>query len=919
MSRWMKLGVLLWNLLLILPAHAQTLDQPWDFYWQRFIEPTQLAEVPDYQVKADFGWKALPDKKNGGQLGPAGYGTYRYELRGLKPHKDGYQILFPFLSTASRILVFNKDKPESLVEARTGVIGTSEDSMVPQIREVTLHFQPESVGETWVVLVQISNFYHSSGGILTTPGLAPGYLLSERTHKDQLGYIFSIGVILVICIYNIMIFVRRREDRSSLMLALFCLVAALRTFANGNLGNLFFSADRAWPFLFKYVLEYGTLALEPLTYAAFIHLSFRRASWPKILPIFCAISGVGLLATFITLPITYGRFLGLYQLNIIVQAVFTLIVMARAVRLQQEGAKLALSSGLVLVFTITYDILVSYNVMPQPYIMQYGIDVFVFLQSQVVARRFATAFRTAERLQNELQIEVERQTQDIRTLMEHVPQGIFLVLDNMTIQPDYSRHLEDILGHKNLGGQAVTGLLFEGQCITLEQKSIIETVMLSAFGSDLYAWEVNSWQLPRELTFVRRDGQKLTLEMDWNPVLGKAGTVDRILITIRDVTSMRALQAENQHRQAELDCLIELLATAPGTLPRFFEQARIHLEKSRQKLASNESSDQIKRLVFIELHSLKGLARSQGLRRLTTAVHEAEQHYTQAQKFDRVKLQDDLAELRKILDGYQAIYKQKISRDANQGAELHLERDHLFMLESKLNPLRQERSLDGPARELMFAVQDFLSVYLYRSAQNVFDELMQEVERLAQDLGKEKPKVSLIGLESLMLLPETERMVRSSFLHVVRNSLDHGIEDGAERTMKGKPPQGHIMLVVREVDGRFEIAYEDDGRGVDLARIEKTARDRGLWKLERRMTPAEATETLFQSGFSTKDAVSDISGRGVGLDAVRSYYRELGGDVYFNLDGVEDESDLRLPFRLMGYLPKTVALHTSLGAPKKAS
>ncbi|HYX34709.1 MAG TPA: ATP-binding protein [Oligoflexus sp.] len=590
---------------------------------------------------------------------------------------------------------------------------------------------------------------------------------------------------------------------------------------------------------------------------------------------------------------------------------FALVVMVRAIRMQMEGAKLALGSALVLVVTIAYDILVSYNVFPQPYIMQYGIDVFVFLQSQVVARRFATAFRTAERLQNELQIEVDRQTQDIRSLMEHVPQVIFLVLDDMTIQPHYSRYLEDILGQKELSGLSVTELLFQGHCITPEQRSIIETIMLSAFGSDLYAWDVNSWQLPRELNFTRGDGQQRILEIDWNAVVSKSQEVERLLITIRDVTSMRALQVEKQHRQAELDCLIELLGAELGTLPRFFELANIHLEKSRNKLNSTEATDQIKRLVFIELHSLKGLARSQGLRRLTSAVHDAEQHYGPNEKFQREKLQSDLTELAARLQEYQLIYQQKISREANSGAELPLEKHHLVLLESKLHPLQDNLPLDAPSRELMHAVQDFLSVYLYRSAQHVFDGMLKEVDRLAVDLGKEKPRVSLIGLESLMLRPRTENMVQSSFLHVVRNSLDHGIENAQERLDQGKAPQGHIMLVVREVDGRFEITYEDDGRGVQISRIEKKARDQGLWKLTRPMTVSEATEMLFHPGFSTKDTVSEISGRGVGLDAVRMQYRELGGDVIFNLDGVDIENASSLPFRLWAYLPSHVAARVS--------
>ena len=271
------------------PLHAQTVTDPWDFYWERFIEPEDLAQTPDYKINASSGWNMLLDKSSGKPLGPEGYGTYRLELTQLSPRKDGYELHFPFLSTASRIIVFNRQDPTQRVEEFTGKLGKTRQTMVPQIREVTLRFYPRSAEETWVVLVQISNFYHAGGGIRSPPQLGPGPDFSERHYKDQLGYIFSLGVILVICIYNLMIYARRREDLSSLVLASFCLVAALRTFANGNLGNLFFKPDSEWPFLFKYVLEYGTLALEPLAYAGFIHLSFRRASFSHIMPVFSVI------------------------------------------------------------------------------------------------------------------------------------------------------------------------------------------------------------------------------------------------------------------------------------------------------------------------------------------------------------------------------------------------------------------------------------------------------------------------------------------------------------------------------------------------------------------------------------------------------------------------------------------------------
>ncbi|HYX34710.1 MAG TPA: hypothetical protein VE954_16555 [Oligoflexus sp.] len=98
----LSLGCIILSIIGILPLHAQTVTDPWDFYWQRFIEPEALTEAPDYKISGSSGWNKLLDKTSGKPLGPEGYGTYRLELTQLSPRKDGYELHFPFLSAHDR-------------------------------------------------------------------------------------------------------------------------------------------------------------------------------------------------------------------------------------------------------------------------------------------------------------------------------------------------------------------------------------------------------------------------------------------------------------------------------------------------------------------------------------------------------------------------------------------------------------------------------------------------------------------------------------------------------------------------------------------------------------------------------------------------------------------------------------------------
>jgi len=126
--------------------------------------------------------------------------------------------------------------------------------------------------------------------------------------------------------------------------------------------------------------------------------------------------------------------------------------------------------------------------------------------------------------------------------------------------------------------------------------------------------------------------------------------------------------------------------------------------------------------------------------------------------------------------------------------------------------------------------------------------------------------------------------VRQALLHVVRNAMDHGLENPDERQALGKSPTGVFSLKVRRRGGRVSFLCEDDGRGVDLGRVRQVALERGVASLEEVETLDEegCLELLFRPGFSTARAITDVSGRGVGLDVVRDTVRRFKGEVFIS-------------------------------------
>ncbi|MDH5513050.1 MAG: chemotaxis protein CheA, partial [Gammaproteobacteria bacterium] len=158
-----------------------------------------------------------------------------------------------------------------------------------------------------------------------------------------------------------------------------------------------------------------------------------------------------------------------------------------------------------------------------------------------------------------------------------------------------------------------------------------------------------------------------------------------------------------------------------------------------------------------------------------------------------------------------------------------------------------------------------------------FNRLPRLVHDMSQRLGK---KVELVfhGEQTEIDKTVIDRLI-DPLLHLARNSLDHGIELPAERQAAGKPGTGHIELNAYQRGGNVVIEIHDDGRGLPHERIFAKAVERGLVSPDSKPTPEEIAELIFLPGVSTAESVSDVSGRGVGMDVVRNNIRSLGGSV----------------------------------------
>ena len=188
---------------------------------------------------------------------------------------------------------------------------------------------------------------------------------------------------------------------------------------------------------------------------------------------------------------------------------------------------------------------------------------------------------------------------------------------------------------------------------------------------------------------------------------------------------------------------------------------------------------------------------------------------------------------------------------------------------------------------------------LMRSRMVPFSRLVPRLRRIvrqaATELGKEVD-FELDNVEGELDRTVLERMV-APLEHMLRNAVDHGIETPDERIAAGKNPNGRILLTLGREGGDVILRLIDDGRGINLKRVREKAIERGLMSADAQLADQDIIQFILHAGFSTAEKVTQISGRGVGMDVVHSEIKQLGGAMFIDSNwGSGTEFTIRLPF-----------------------
>lgn len=242
---------------------------------------------------------------------------------------------------------------------------------------------------------------------------------------------------------------------------------------------------------------------------------------------------------------------------------------------------------------------------------------------------------------------------------------------------------------------------------------------------------------------------------------------------------------------------------------------------------------------------------------------------------------------------------EKIDELLNAVGEIVITQSMLSQLATRLDGVHGDRlrtglaQLENHVRELQESVMRVRML----PVGSVFTRFPRMVRDLSNRLGKQI-RLQISGEQTELDKTVLER-IGDPLVHLVRNSVDHGIEDPAQRLAAGKPAEGTVHLNAFHKGGSIHIVISDDGKGLDKDRILEKAQSKGLIEAGAVLTDEQVYELIFLPGFSTASQTTDLSGRGVGMDVVRRNIKELGGHVELRSElGTGTTTTITLPLTL---------------------
>jgi HPt (histidine-containing phosphotransfer) domain-containing protein len=543
-----------------------------------------------------------------------------------------------------------------------------------------------------------------------------------------------------------------------------------------------------------------------------------------------------------------------------------------------------------------------------------AVLVFFIRNNMNMMAIIAVQNATLEERVAERTAQLSQKTSDINAMLQNMKLGVSTVIPGNLIHPEYSNYLRTIFSIDDLGGKGLVDSLFAKSSLGVDAKDQITVALGAILGEDPMMFGFNSHLLAPEMRIDTVDGAHKVVQMDWSPITGSHGTVDKVLLITQDVTHLRELEESSAHQKDELDIISKIIKIAAGKFNDFVDSAAHYIAENRRLInGATDRDPEVIAALFRNMHTVKGNARMFEFTHITDAAHHAEQTYDGMRKNNAATW--NLDALRTELEAVEAAVAQyvRVNEDTlgrkGRAADLLTARgafvgnDQLASLRSMAAALTRAHP-GADLVQMQTAIDQLGLITLSRIVSGCADSLSS----LASELKKPTPAVDIVKGD-IAFTSQFAETLKSCCMHIFRNSLDHGIEAPAERIVAGKSAQGHLHFACERHADHLDIRIGDDGQGLALHKLYAKGVAEGLFKAGEQAPRTAVADIIFRSGLSTATQVTQVSGRGVGMDAVRTFLTQQGASIRVALKEPSGTALGFAPFEFLIHVPVAAYSH----------
>lgn len=467
-------------------------------------------------------------------------------------------------------------------------------------------------------------------------------------------------------------------------------------------------------------------------------------------------------------------------------------------------------------------------------------------------------------------MEIEQKNASIKNLLNNAGQGFLSFGSDFIISVEHSKECNEIF-KSPIGNRNFLKLL---SCwMDLDLIRVMEEAFNNIFG------EQNKTRnriylsiLPKEMKVENH-----TIMMEYktiNPMSEKS-----IMVILTDITEKKALEMKYAEEKNNVKLVISSISHKTE-ISRALEDLKNFLNKEIIDILQNEKIVRSALYeVFRIIHTMKGDFSLYSLYNTSNELHRLEDELSSMVKEAEKLNKSDINEFINKLD-----YDQIVSKDVKAitdalGSHYFDEHDLITISENRLTVIEQQ--IKTKLRDdSQTVVLNLINSLKYTNLKNIIENYSDYIKAIAEKIGKGILTFSVLGDDVYVDKNKYSKFTKS-LVHIFKNIVDHGIEKPDDRVDQAKPEFGEIICNIKALDNLLKIDITDDGGGIDSEKIRNRAIEKGIYTINTINTLSEndILDTIFKDGFSTKNDVNMLSGRGVGLAAVRREVENLGGTV----------------------------------------